>query len=525
MKSLKSKLILTFSLFIVVLMTVTAFLQVQEKKKELTDDIFKGALSYAELTAARILDDYKLYLVPKSFIYFNREIRDLLAKNEDIASIQLIDFEGNLLFDSETEQTEQYSGEIRTISDSRILAALISKNPFVFVNESARTVFFQKKEGNFVPVDQYEKAVEGLKSGETIQYVVYPIGESYFLIYEVTYQALEQRVAETQFRILLLAVFGVGLGVLLAIIFGSSITKPLQVLKRGAEILATGDLTYRVQVKTKDETFILAQSFNKMAEELLESTKALVYKERVAKELELAKSIQQKIIPKNLPKVKGLDLAAGIIPAEEIGGDCYDFLRSENGQLMFYLGDVTGHGVPSGIVVSIANAVFYTMSNKNLPLDQVIVEVNEVLKAKTTSSMFITLVLLRWDENTQKMQYVSAGHEQIIHYKAAQNEVELLPSGGLALGMIKDIKKTLTVREIELAEGDVLVLYSDGIPEAWRNAKEMYGMTRFKQMVKQYAKFDRALAIRNALLTDVYMFRQGYKQMDDITSIVVKRTA
>ncbi|MCC6643656.1 SpoIIE family protein phosphatase, partial [Candidatus Peregrinibacteria bacterium] len=331
------------------------------------------------------------------------------------------------------------------------------------------------------------------------------------------------RIAATQMRILMLAIFGVGLGILLAIIFGSNITKPLSVLKRGAEILATGDLTHRVQVKTKDEIYDLAQTFNKMAADLQESTKAMIYKERVGKELELAKQIQDRLLPKEYPKVKGLDICAGIIPAEEIGGDCYDFLMPSDDELMFYLGDVTGHGVPSGIVVSIANALFYSKAGRK-NLDVILAEVNDVLKAKTTPNMFITLVLMRWLIEEQKFSYVSAGHEKIIHYKAAQGKAEFLASGGLALGMIKDVSKLLQIRDVELGKGDVLFIYSDGIPEAWRNEKEMYGVENLRAMVEKYAQFEDALSIRNALLADVYIYRQGYKQMDDMTCIVVKKT-
>lgn len=527
--SLKSKLILGISVFVVLLLTVSAFLQVQEKQKELINDIAVRARSFAELTHDTIVGDYKLYLIPNSFVYFNRDVQDILANNEDIPWIQVVSFGGEILYDSRQDTEKKYEGVTRLVTDQNELDQIKGKNLSVKVSGDARTVFFKKNVDangavSFKAVDANENPVAALASDQKLDYMVQPADSEYSVVYGVSYEALAARIQAVEIRVMILAIFGVALGIFLAIIFGSNITRPLAKLREGVEILATGDLTHRVVVKTRDEVYQLAQTFNKMAAELQESTKALIYRERVGKELELARQIQERIIPKIIPQVAGLDICAGIIPAEEIGGDCYDFLAPNANELLFYLGDVTGHGVPSGIVVTIANALFYSYADRGMKLDDLLVEVNEVLKAKSLPNMFITLVLMKWIVDQQKFSYVSAGHEQIVHYKLAEDKVELLPSGGLALGMVKDVSKLLTVREVDLELGDVLVIYSDGIPEAWRSANEMYGMERLKAITKAYGSFPTALSVKNALMSDVHLFRRGYKQMDDITCIVVKRT-
>jgi serine phosphatase RsbU (regulator of sigma subunit) len=339
----------------------------------------------------------------------------------------------------------------------------------------------------------------------------------------MTYQALQDRINQTTMRILLLAVFGVGVGILMAILYAGTITKPVRKLKEGAEIFATGKFDYRVDVKTKDELETLANSFNKMAADLEISTKALVYKERVAKELELAAKIQKQLLPTQMPKIKGLDISAGLLPAEEIGGDCYDFIRVSEDRLVMYIGDVTGHGVPSGIVVSIANALAYHLASRE-DLLNVMINMNKVIKEKTASNMFLTMVMLDWDAAANKLRFVNAGHEQMIHYHAKDKKVTLTPAGGLALGMFQDVGKLLKLQEVEMEKDDVLVMYSDGIPESWKNEKEMYGMGRFKRAVNDYSDLPSAIAIRNALLADVKEFSGKYKQMDDITLIVLKKT-
>jgi len=259
-----------------------------------------------------------------------------------------------------------------------------------------------------------------------------------------------------------------------------------------------------------------------MAKELEVSTKALVYKERVAKELEIAANIQKDLLPKEIPLVPGLDISAGLLPAEEIGGDCYDFIQTGK-DLLMYLGDVTGHGVPSGIIVSIANALIYNYSEIG-DMKELLVRVNRILKKKTVSSMFITLVMIYWDASNKKLKYVSAGHEQLLHYHASDKTVTLEPAGGLALGMVLDISGLLNEQVVDMQQGDVLIAYSDGIPEAWKNEKEMYGMDGLKRALSEYGILENALAIRNAILADVKEFMGGWKQMDDITLLVLKRT-
>jgi len=524
MHSIKTKLILSISGLIIVLLVAAAIVLVREKQRELTKDIFDVGRSFAELTAGNIVSDYNLYLAQKGFVYFNRNIQDVFAKDPDVSAIQVVSYKGEIVYDSNTEKEKQYEGKTRPVLNKELLQQVQSRNPSVFTLDTKRQVYLKKDvSGTISYIDFDEKPVQPLASDEKIAYFVQPATNDFAVVYTITYQALQDRINQTTMRIFLLAIFGVGLGILMSVLYASTITRPIQKLKEGAAIIATGNFKYRVNVKTKDEISTLANAFNKMAADLDISTKALVYKERVAKELELAAKIQKQLLPKVMPKVRGLDISAGLLPAEEIGGDCYDFLQIGPNQLVLYIGDVTGHGVPSGIVVSIANAIAFHLADK-LDIRSIVVEMNKVVKEKTASNMFLTLVMLNWDGDNGRLHFVNAGHEQMIHYHATEKKVTLTPIGGVAIGMFPDISKTLHLNEIVLNKDDVLVLYSDGIPEAWKNEKEMYGMARFKRAVNEYSDLPSALSIRNALLADVKQFSGKYKQMDDITLIVLKRT-
>lgn len=523
MHSLKTKLVITISLLIIVLFGLTTVLFLGEKQRELTKDIFDRARSFAELTSQPMVNDYNLYLAQKSFVYFNRNMTGFFSRFPDLQAVEIVRYNGEIVYNSVEEKEKQYEGPIRLLADENLSAQIQAKNPSVLTKDTQRVVYLKKDENGVVSyVDAQEKPVLPLAADEKILYFVQPATNDFSVIYAISYDKLQERIDQTMMRGLLLALFGVGIGILMAFLYAGSITKPLKKLTEGANILAQGNFAHRVEVKTKDEIFALAQAFNKMAGELEISTKALVYKERVAKELELAAKIQKQLLPKTMPIMKGLDISAGLLPAEEIGGDCYDFIKVNENNLLMYIGDVTGHGVPSGIVVSIANALVYQMAGTRDIL-QVMIDLNKVIKEKTTSSMFITMVMLNWDEMAGKLSFVNAGHEQMIHYHAKDKKVTLSPTGGLALGMFPDISKNVKMDEIVLEKDDVLVLYSDGIPECWKNDKEMYGMPRFKRAISEYSDLPSAIAIRNALLADVKEYSGKYKQMDDITLVVLKK--
>lgn len=523
MYSIKTKLVTVIMILIIGLFTLAAFLLIQEKQKQLTQDIFFEARSFAELTSHHIIDDYNLYLAQKGFIYFNREMAANFQKTRDIDLIQIYEYTGTLLYDSEKESTKQYEGPVRITTDEILLKQIQAHNPSLFTLEG-RLVYLKKNEkGEIQYVDENEHELEPLKPLERIKYLIIPVNDQFGIAYHVNYENLDALIRADAIRIVFLALLGIIAGLLMAIIFANKITRPLKTLTESSKVIAKGDFQHRVQIKTHDELEILGGAFNKMAKDLDISTKALVYKERVAKELELAQKIQKELIPKELPKLEGLDISAGLVPAEEIGGDVYDFLKRDDNNTMFYLGDVTGHGVPSGILGSVANAMFFSdVKKKNL--SDMMIHVNKVLKAKSPPNMFITLCLLNWDKGSQKLTYVNAGHEPMIHFKSSEKTSDLLKGGGIALGMFPDISKMIEEQEALLQPGDCIVLYSDGIPEAWKSEKEQFGMERFKAAVQEYGSLENATMIRNAILKDVKEYMGDYKQADDITIIVVKRS-
>jgi HAMP domain-containing protein len=515
---IRNKLIIAISILMVLVFSLAAYLFISEKKTELAEDIYLNTLAFSKLTAPDIAYNYDLYLAENSFVHFNRAVTEIFEQNDDVSILKVLAYSGEILYDSNEDVDKRYDGEIREIDDMDLLSQMRSEN--ISMKTRDDQILFLK-EGEFV--NENEEKISAIEAGTLVDYFVIPASEKYSVLYEISYENLDQRIETMIQRIIYLAIFGILVGMLFSFVLSGQITRPIKKLVFGVNKIATGDFKTRVDIKTHDEIKFLGEAVNKMAGDLEKSMEARVYKARVANELKIAGEIQQRLIPKDIPKMKGLDVAAGIIPAEEIGGDMYDFIGLENGRYLMYLGDVTGHGVPAGIVSSIANAVFYGYSRET-DLQKMILNVNTVLTAKTMPNMFMTLCLMEWNENEESFRYVSAGHDKILHYKASSKEVKFLQAGGMALGMADDISKGIELNDVDLETGDYLVIYSDGIPEAFRNDKECYGMDRFLAAAKQFGDLETSLAIKEAFLADVEEFVAGHPQSDDITIIVLKKT-
>jgi len=522
--SIRTKLIFAISFLVIVLFSIAGILFINEKKVELADDIYTNALAFSRLTAPTVAYDYDLYLAQNGFVYFNREIKSIFDQNADVSVIKVLDFSGDVLYDSSVDTEKKYDGEMRVVKDNGLLSQV--KAEMISIKTlDGRTVYLkQNKTGNFDFVDEFEKPVPALEKGTMVDYFVVPATEKYSVFYKIDYKHLDERISVMVQRIVYLVLFGIMMGMIMSFIMSLQVTRSVKKLVTGAEGISHGDFTTQVNIDSGDELGFLGKAFNKMAIDLGASVEAKVYKERVAHELEIATQIQDRLIPDDdeIPKFVDLDISGGLIPASEIGGDIYDFIKVGEDRLLMYLGDVTGHGVPAGIVSSIANALFFGYANEP-NIKQVVVDVNRVLKAKTMPTMFLTLCFAEWQASTKKFSYVNAGHEQLIHYVEKAKDVDLRPSGGIALGMIPDVSNHVKTEEVDLASGDFVVIYSDGIPESWRNEKEIYGMERLKEAVRKFGNLKTAKEIKEAILADVKAFANGYKQMDDITIVVIKR--
>ena len=240
--------------------------------------------------------------------------------------------------------------------------------------------------------------------------------------------------------------------------------------------------------------------------------------ERKNKELKAASDLQQSLLPKKNPKRPNLDIATFIRSSTEVGGDYYDFDLQENGTLVSFCGDATGHGVSSGMMVSITKAGLKGIG-KDSP-NNILQKLNKVVKDVDLSTLRMSLNIVEISDKELNMS--SAAMPPIYLYKASSNAVEELMQSGLPLGGLKDETFDLITRTFEY--GDVLIQLSDGLPEAPNAKGELYDYDRLKALIQSSGHLS-AQQIIDVLIESVDRWLEGLRNPDDITLVVIKKIA
>jgi sigma-B regulation protein RsbU (phosphoserine phosphatase) len=289
------------------------------------------------------------------------------------------------------------------------------------------------------------------------------------------------------------------------------------------KLILTGKNYKRIETNRVDELGIIAQFFNEITENLEIISKKLKEEKRMSSELNVAAEIQQRLLPNESPLVQGIEIVTKNRPAVEIGGDSFDYINGKDATF-FYIGDVTGHGAPAALVMMMVNTLLHTYAEMYSNAYDIVVNTNKQLKPRIKSSMFMTMVMLKWDHKTQKMTYVGSGHEHILIYRAKTGKLESIESGGIALGMTPDNSKIVKELNIPLEIDDQIVLYTDGITEAENNTGEMFGLDRLKELITKYAPEYGPEGLTHHVALDFSQFVGDAVQHDDITIMAIKYT-
>jgi len=311
----------------------------------------------------------------------------------------------------------------------------------------------------------------------------------------------------------------------ISLLISRRITNPIVTLARGAEAIGKGELEHRVEVETGDELEELANSFNEMAADLKgymdELQRTTAERERLLKELEIAKGIQQSFLPEDVPEIEGIELAASNISAWEVGGDFYDFIPIAKEKWGLVIADVSGKGIPAALFMALSRTLIRASTIGNPTVANAIEKANELIFADSKSSMFVTLFYAIVDSQKMKLKYINAGHNPPLLFRASTGDVHLLKAEGIVLGVLEDIR--LKEAEIELTRGDVVVLFTDGITDANNEKKEEFGEERLIKVIRENSTLS-AQDLMVKIQGEVMAFAGEQPQFDDITLMILKVT-
>ena len=245
--------------------------------------------------------------------------------------------------------------------------------------------------------------------------------------------------------------------------------------------------------------------------------------ESIQSDLAVATEIQQAILPRvfpPFPEVDSLDIYASMHAAKEVGGDFYDFFRIDQDRIGFIIADVSGKGVPAALFMAVSNMLVRSIAQTASASNICINDVNKLLCKTSVDSMFVTLFYAIIDYKTGVIDYTNAGHNPpyIIH---KDGEIESLPySQNFVMGVFDDFEYKND--RFLLEEGDALVMYTDGITEAFNNEKEQFGERRLEDTLSELA-YENSESMIAEIHNDLHEFVGDALQSDDITLMIIKK--
>jgi phosphoserine phosphatase RsbU/P len=314
--------------------------------------------------------------------------------------------------------------------------------------------------------------------------------------------------------------------VVIGILLTKSITNAVHSLDRGTEFVKRGEFSHRIIVRSEDQLGALAASFNQMTEYVQHLVKERVQKERLERELEIAKEVQERLFPNRVPQMERMDVAGICLPARTISGDYYDFLPLGAHQLGLALGDICGKGISAALLMANLQATLRSnvmnlwkdsRLNGEKTVAKIVERLNSQIYSFTAANKFATFFYALYDDEQQTLTYCNAGHNPPLYFNGSK--IRRLSEGGTVVGVFPD--STYDQETIPVNTGDLFVAYTDGIVESVNEYGEEFGEQRLTQLVQEHRHLN-ANMIKELIVNHVLSWTFAEERDDDMTLIIAK---
>ncbi|MCP5105062.1 MAG: SpoIIE family protein phosphatase, partial [bacterium] len=246
-------------------------------------------------------------------------------------------------------------------------------------------------------------------------------------------------------------------------------------------------------------------------------------RQRAEGELLIARQIQQDLLPKEAPQVRGLEIAGCSIPATEVGGDYFDYILQSDRRLLVFVGDVSGKGMPAALYMSKVQGMIQMAGTLYHSPKDILIEVNRKITDGIDKKSFITMLAVMFDVENKRAVISRAGHTPLFIKKSDREPAEVMLPRGIGLGITTGEDFDLKIEEvtIPMQSGECFVLYSDGLTEAMNPKLELFGEERLKELLDKNHQLP-SMELRNLLVAHAREFQENEEQNDDITVVIVK---
>jgi serine phosphatase RsbU (regulator of sigma subunit) len=353
--------------------------------------------------------------------------------------------------------------------------------------------------GDWIVVSTEDPTGSGLKFG-----IARPVGDSL------------DELRRTSVRNALVGLGFIGLALIGIVPISSRLTSKLSRLNDAVRRIAHGDYSARVDISSRDEVGQLAAAFNQMAADVEFHQRSAVERERIRRELELGRQIQNDMLPQAPLRLGATEIAGISVPAREVGGDFFNYFVLDDGRVALLVGDVSGKGVGAALLMANIQASLRTRLELGQHLQAVADEIDRDIEESARGALYATLVIGTLDPTSRVLTYVNAGHhpQYIVH---RDGTLDRMTASGLPVGLIAG--RGYVEEQFVLTPGDRLFFYTDGCVETENEEGDMFGAERLERLLAASAGDTDLLARVEA---EVTAFRGTREPFDDATMMVVK---
>jgi len=389
----------------------------------------------------------------------------------------------------------------------------------------------------YVPPDGVDASMTGIPQkydyeSEQLIYLVNTIQSGTRLIGSVHIAYTDNLIADMlnseRRKIIFLTIIGLAFGIGCIYLLSNYFVSPILRIVERVRKFSSGDIETELPLEGVEEFFEITKALNEMMSRLRRDRKNIIERERVAKEIEVAGQIQKTLLPGELPDIPNLEVDTFYRAASRIGGDLYDVFRVDEDNYCFLVADVSGKGIPASLIMSVLRTVIRIQATRESSSHKMLSSVNDYIKSDIPSGIFITIFLAVYNIKTQKMNFVSAGHNPLVHYRKKDGKAVLINPKGVPLGLPfadeNDFGRKLQQKSIDIQPGDKLFIYSDGITETMNKAGHKYGLERLQALFESELSknnYNSAQKISKRVLEDIDNYCGMATQADDITFITI----